>query len=163
VPLSLAPGMPLAHPAGALSAVPGRPLRHLRARATQPPLSELSQDRRPVGVRSRSGVAELPPGLIIDAHRAVGIAGPYLAPSSASIDGAGSELSVEARVEALDGSERKLLLDQLARAYPDVVEAGFELVAQWRTECAEKRRARLRRHEHDRRRRRAAELEGLQA
>ena len=88
----------------------------------------------------------------------LGIAGPYLAPSSASIDGAGSELSVEARVEALDGSERKLLMDQLARAYPDVVEAGFELVAQWRTECAEKRRARLRRHEHDRRRRRAAEL-----
>jgi hypothetical protein len=69
----------------------------------------------------------------------------------------------EARVEALDGSERRLLLDQLARAYPDVVEAGFDLVAQWRTECAEKRRARLRRHEHDRRRRRAAELEGLQA
>jgi hypothetical protein len=93
----------------------------------------------------------------------LGIAGPYLAPSSASIDGAGSELSVEARVEALDGSERKLLLDQLARAYPDVVEAGFELVAQWRTECAEKRRARLTRHEHDRRRRRAAELEGLKA
>jgi hypothetical protein len=44
-----------------------------------------------------------------------------------------------------------------------VVEAGFELVAQWRTECAEKRRARLRRHEHDRRRRRAAELGGPQA
>jgi hypothetical protein len=47
--------------------------------------------------------------------------------------GAGTELSVETRVESLDGSERKLLLYQLARAHPDVVEAGFELLAKWRS------------------------------
>jgi hypothetical protein len=71
---------------------------------------------------------------------------------------AASEPCVEARIESLDGSERKLLLDQLARAYPDVVEAGFGLVAQWRAEAAEHRRAKLRHHEHARRRHRRAEL-----
>jgi hypothetical protein len=66
----------------------------------------------------------------------------------------GAELSTEARVEALDGNERKLLLGRLARAYPDVVEAGFALVAEWHADCAEHRRKGLRRREHDRRRRR---------
>jgi hypothetical protein len=80
-------------------------------------------------------------------------------PVSATVAAAGPELSVEARVEALDGSERKLILDQLVRGYPDVVEAGFALVAQWRAECAEKRRTGLRRREHDRRRRRAGGLD----
>lgn len=56
-------------------------------------------------------------------------------------------------VAALDGSERKLLLVLLARAYPEVVEAGFALVAAWRAERAEHRRKGLRRREHDRRRR----------
>jgi hypothetical protein len=77
----------------------------------------------------------------------------YLAPVSASV-WADPKSSVEARVEALDGSERKLLLAQLARAHPDVVDAGFALLAEWRTECAEHRRKRDRRHEHERRRRR---------
>ena len=81
---------------------------------------------------------------------------------TAAQDGSGAspDLSAAARIEALDGSERKLLLDQLARVHPDVVEAGFELVAQWRAECAERRRKNGRRHEHDRRRRRAEELGG---
>ena len=56
-----------------------------------------------------------------------------------------------AYVEGLDGSERKLLLAHIAQAWPEVVEAGAELVAQWRAECAEHRRKRLRRNEHDRR------------
>jgi hypothetical protein len=74
---------------------------------------------------------------------------------------AGSEPPVEARVSALDGSERKLLLDELARTYPDVVEAGFELLAQWRAGAAEGRRKKQRRLEHNRRRRRrVAELGG---
>jgi hypothetical protein len=75
-------------------------------------------------------------------------------PAAATVASTAQELSVEARVEALDGSERKLLLNQLAHGYPDLVEAGFDLVAEWRAECAEKRRASLRRREHDRRRRR---------
>jgi hypothetical protein len=76
-----------------------------------------------------------------------------LAPLSANV-AADPKSSVEARVEALDGSERKLLLAQLARAHPDVVEAAFALLAEWRTECAEHRRKRDRRREHERRRRR---------
>ena len=73
--------------------------------------------------------------------------------TSTSVAEAGPELSVEAHVKALDGGERKLLLDHLARAYPDVVEAGFALLAEWRAECAEQRRAGRRRREHARRRR----------
>lgn len=73
---------------------------------------------------------------------------------------ADSEPSLAARVEALDGSERIILLGHLARAYPDVVEAGFELVAQWRADNAERRRVAARRKDHDRRRRRAAEPGG---
>ena len=79
-------------------------------------------------------------------------------PVAATSGGAGQELPVEARLEALDGSERKLLLDQLARAYPDVVEAGFALLAGWRAGCAEHRRKQDRRREHARRRRREEDL-----
>lgn len=81
----------------------------------------------------------------------------HLAPVSASV-GADPKSSVEARVEALDGSERKLLLAQLAQAHPDVVETGFALLAEWRTERAEQRRKRDRRREHERRQRREKEL-----
>jgi hypothetical protein len=63
-----------------------------------------------------------------------------------NLGGAGTELSVEMRVE------------DLARAYPDAVEAGFELLAEWRAESAEHRRKSLRRREHDKRRRRRGEL-----
>lgn len=62
-----------------------------------------------------------------------------------------------AYVEALDGGERTLLLRMIATAYPGVVQAGAELVAQWRAEAAEHRRKNLRRRDHDRRRRRRAE------
>ena len=61
-----------------------------------------------------------------------------------------------AYVDRLDGAERKLLLDHIARAFPEVVEAGAGLVAEWRAECAEHRRMRQRRNEHDRRQRRRA-------
>jgi hypothetical protein len=67
------------------------------------------------------------------------------------------EWSGEAYVKGLDGSERTLLLPHIARAFPGVVEAGAELVAQWRAECAEQRRKNGRLHEHERRRRRAEE------
>jgi hypothetical protein len=76
---------------------------------------------------------------------------------AASLVEGGPELAAVAYVEALDGSERKLLLDQIARAFPEVVEAGAGLVARWRAEGAEERRKKGRRHEHDRRRRRRAE------
>lgn len=73
---------------------------------------------------------------------------------SASAVEAGSELSAEAYVEALDGSERTILLRHIARAFPDAVEAGVVLVAEWRAECAERRRVAARRREHDKRRER---------
>ncbi len=60
-----------------------------------------------------------------------------------------------AYVDRLDGAERKLLLDHIAQAFPEVVEAGAGLVAEWRAECAEHRRKRQRRNEHDRRKRKA--------
>ena len=58
-----------------------------------------------------------------------------------------------ASVDRIDGAERKLLLDHIARAFPEVIEAGAGLVAEWRAECAEHRRKRQRRNEHDRRKR----------
>lgn len=58
-----------------------------------------------------------------------------------------------AYVDSLDGAERKLLLNHIARAFPEVVEAGAGLVAEWRAECTEHRRKRQRRNEHDRRKR----------
>jgi hypothetical protein len=60
-----------------------------------------------------------------------------------------------ALVEAMDGGERTLLLNHIAQAHPDVVTAGVEWLAEWRAECAERRRKAGRRREHDRRRRRA--------
>ena len=77
--------------------------------------------------------------------------------------GARPELSAEAYVEGLDGSERAVLLRHLAQAWPEVVEAGVELVAQWRAECAERRQEaakRKRREQRRRARQRAAELGG---
>jgi predicted phosphoribosyltransferase len=71
---------------------------------------------------------------------------------------AGSECAVAAYVDGLDGAERKVLMNHIARAWPELVEAGVELVAQWRAESLERRRKALRRREHDRRRRRRAEL-----
>jgi hypothetical protein len=52
--------------------------------------------------------------------------------------------------------DRIILLNHIARAYPDMVEAGFALIAEWRAESAERRRKALRRREHDKRRRRRA-------
>jgi hypothetical protein len=72
---------------------------------------------------------------------------------TATAGGAGTELSVEGRVEDLDGSERAILLTHIARAYPDVVEAGFALVAEWRAECADHRQEAARRKRRERRRR----------
>ena len=71
------------------------------------------------------------------------------------------ESAVFAYVDGLDGAERKVLLNHIVQAWPEVVEAGVELVAQWRAECAEHRQeaAKLKRREQRRReRRRAAEL-----
>jgi hypothetical protein len=79
-------------------------------------------------------------------------------PAAATVGGAGPESAVVEYVDGLDGAERKALLNHIAQAWPDVVEAGVELVAQRRAESAERRREALRRREHDRRRRRRAEL-----
>ena len=78
-------------------------------------------------------------------------------PVSATVAEDGPECAAVAYVEALDGAERKILLTHIAQAFPDVVEAGVELVARWRAEAAERRRVASRKHEHERRRRRAAE------
>jgi hypothetical protein len=69
------------------------------------------------------------------------------------VGGTGPESAIFAYVDGLPGAERKVLLNHIAQAWPEMVEAGVELVAQWRTECAEHRRKKERRREHDRRRR----------
>lgn len=81
----------------------------------------------------------------------------HLAPVPDHLGGAGSEPSVEAYVDGLDGAERKVLLNHIAQAWPEVVEAGVELVAQWREECAERRHAADRRKAKERRRRQRAD------
>ena len=78
-------------------------------------------------------------------------------PAAASLAEDGRECAAVAYVDGLDGSERKVLMHHIAQAFPGVVEAGTELVAQWRAECAEHRRKRQRRNEHDRRRQRRRE------
>ena len=55
-------------------------------------------------------------------------------------DPAGSESAIAAYVDGLDGAERKVLMKHIAQGWPEVVEAGVELVAQWRAESAELRR-----------------------
>jgi hypothetical protein len=54
------------------------------------------------------------------------------------------EQADRAYVDRLDGAKRKLLLDHIPRAFPEVVEAGAGLVAEWRAGCAEHRRTRQR-------------------
>jgi hypothetical protein len=61
-----------------------------------------------------------------------------------------------AAVEALDGSERKLLLARLADSEPEVVVAALVWLEQWHAGNREQRRADRRRAEHDRRRRQRA-------
>lgn len=78
-------------------------------------------------------------------------------PNSARLAEGGPELSAETLVEGLDGSERKLLLDHLARAHPELVEAGVAWLAEYHAANAERRRADRKRKEKDRRRRRRAE------
>ena len=73
------------------------------------------------------------------------------APALATPVEGGPECAAVAYVDALDGSERKLLLTHIAQAWPEVVEAAAGLVAQWRAECAEHRRKAARRKDHDRR------------
>lgn len=70
---------------------------------------------------------------------------------------AGSESGVFAYVDGLAGAERKVLLNHIAQAWPAVVEAGVELVAQRRAECAERRRAAGKRKAKERRRRQRAD------
>jgi hypothetical protein len=80
----------------------------------------------------------------------------HSAPMPNHLGGAGSEPSVEHYVDGLDGAERKVLLNHIAQAWPEVVEAGVELVAQWRAECAERRYAADKRKAKERRRRQRA-------
>jgi hypothetical protein len=69
---------------------------------------------------------------------------------------AGAEHAAVVFVDGLDGAERKVLLHHIAQAFPDVVEAGVELVAQWRAESAEHRKERAKRMRNERRRRQRA-------
>jgi hypothetical protein len=71
--------------------------------------------------------------------------------------GADAELSAEALVESLDGSERKLLLARLARAEPTVVEAGVAWLAEYHAANAERRRANHNRKSKSRRQRKRTE------
>jgi hypothetical protein len=74
----------------------------------------------------------------------------------ASLVQGGPESAALAYVEGLDGSERTVLLRHIAAAWPEVVAAGAELVAQWRAECAEHRRENGKRRRRDQRRRQRA-------
>lgn len=76
-----------------------------------------------------------------------------VAPGSATPVEDGPECAALAYVEALDGSERAVLLRHIAQAWPEVVAAGAELVEQWRAECAESRRANGKRRRREQRRR----------
>jgi hypothetical protein len=67
-----------------------------------------------------------------------------------------TEAGAESPAEALDGSERKLLLSHLARTYPDVVEAGVAWLAEYHEAARERQRAARRRREHDKRQRQRA-------
>jgi len=78
-------------------------------------------------------------------------------PVSATVVDVGAESAALAYVDGLDGAERKLLLNHIAQAWPEVVEAGVELVARWRAECAERRQERARRMKSERRRRQRAD------
>ena len=73
------------------------------------------------------------------------------------LGGAGSEASAEQYVDGLDGAERKVLLNHIAQTWPEVVEAGVKLVAQWRAECAERRHAADKRKARERHRRQRAD------
>jgi hypothetical protein len=64
-----------------------------------------------------------------------------------------TEAGAESSADALDGSERKLLLSHLARTYPDVVEAGVAWLAEYHKAARERQRTARRRREHDKRRR----------
>lgn len=81
----------------------------------------------------------------------------HVPPAPKHLGGAGSEPSVEAYVDGLDGAEQKVLLNHIAQAWPEVVEAGVKLVAQWRAECAERRHAADKRKSKERRRRQRAD------
>lgn len=74
-----------------------------------------------------------------------------------TVAGRGPESVALALVEAMDGSERTVLLRHIAAARPDVVHGGIAWLAEWRADVAERRRAAQRRREHDRRRRQRAE------
>ena len=63
------------------------------------------------------------------------------APGCATPVEAGAECAAVAYVEALDGAERKLLLAHIARAYPEVVVAGAELVARHFGDVSQHRRS----------------------
>jgi hypothetical protein len=68
-----------------------------------------------------------------------------------------AEAGAESSAEALDGSERKLLLSHLARAYPDLVEAGVAWLAEYHEAARERQRKARRCREHDKRQRHRAE------
>jgi hypothetical protein len=101
-----------------------------------------------------NGVTAQPGDILLTAHQRAEL-GQGDAPKH--LDGAGSEPSVEQYVDGLDGAERKVLLNHIAQAWPEVVEAGVELVAQWRAECAERRHAADKRKAKERRRRHRAD------
>lgn len=71
---------------------------------------------------------------------------------SASAGESGSRGALADVLEALDGSERKLLLEVLADGWPDVVEAGLQRLAEWHADCRERYRATRRQKARERRR-----------
>jgi hypothetical protein len=77
-------------------------------------------------------------------------------PVSATSGESGWRPVATAAVEALDGSDRKLLLARLADSDPDVVVAGLTWLQQWHEANAERRAGDRRRKAKDRRRRQRA-------
>jgi hypothetical protein len=67
---------------------------------------------------------------------------------------------LEAAVEGMDGSERILLLDWIARTDPSVVAAGFAWLAEYHAANAERRRVDRNRRSTERHRRKRAAVSG---
>lgn len=81
-------------------------------------------------------------------------------PGLATLAGNGPETAALALVEAMDGSERAVLLRHIAATSPAVVHGGITWLAAWRADVAERRRVASNRKSKDRRRRQRRQAAG---
>lgn len=149
------PGGPVPGPRPPASATPCQPGSG-RAGEPSKSVSQLTDSGAPATASRHASVALSPqvapaePGDERDAS-VQGAQGGY--------DGSQSAPGTDAAalVEAMDGSERTLLLRHLAATRPDVVQGGIAWLAERRAEAAERRRTDRNRKAKDRRRRRRVE------